>query len=79
MIQEKIIIQTLTDNYVDVVFQKFYVDENNTSTQLGQNHSKGYGNTESGRLELVELSQNVQDSILAIWGTNPTVTENTIL
>lgn len=77
MIEEKIIIQSLTENYVDIVSQKFYV-ENGTSTQLGQNHGKAYSNTINGRLELAELPQNVQDSILAMWGDSPTATENSV-
>ncbi len=78
MIEEKLTIDMLTEDSVSILKQKFYV-ENGTSTLLGQNHRKAYSNTVSGRLELVELPQNVQDSILAIWGTAPTVVENTII
>lgn len=76
MIEEKLTIDMLTENSVSILTQKFYV-ENGISTQLGQNHRKAYSNTESGRLELAELPQNVQDSILAMWGESPTVIENT--
>ena len=72
MIEEKLIIDMLTEDSVSILTQKFYV-ENGTSTQLGQNHRKAYSNTVQGRLELTELPQNVQDSILAMWGDSPKV------
>ena len=75
MIEEKLIIDMLTDSSVSILTQKYYV-ENGTYTQLGQNHRKAYSNTENGRLELAELPQNVQNSILSIWGDTPTVAES---
>ena len=78
MIEEKLTIDMLTQDSVSILKQRFYI-ENGTSTQLGQNHRKAYTNSVNGRKELVELPQNVQNSILAMWGNAPTVTENTVI
>lgn len=75
MIQEKITIDMLTENSVSILKQRFINDSGNL-VQVGENHRKAYINSISGRLELAELPQNVQDSILAIWGNAPTIVEN---
>ncbi len=76
MIEEKLTVDMLNEKSVSILKQKFYV-ENGTLTQLGENHRKTYYNTEQGRMDIVELPTNVQNSILSIWGTTPTVTVNT--
>ena len=72
-IKEEKTVDMLTNNSVSILTQKF-IDINGVKTQVGDNHRCTYVNSKIGRQYLREQeSQNVVDSVLAIWGDTPTV------
>lgn len=72
-INEEKTIDMLTINSVSVLTQKF-IEINGVKTQVGENHRCTYVNSKIGRQYLREQeSQNVVDSVFAIWGDTPTV------
>ncbi len=75
MLKEKITIEMLTQDNVSILTQSF-IDNNETIAQVGENYRTTYRNTERERTLLIVLPQNVQESILAMWGTTPTVIDN---
>lgn len=72
-IKEEKTVDMLTNNSVSILTQKF-IDINGVKTQVGDNHRCTYVNSKIGRQYLREQeSQNVVDSVFAIWGDTPTV------
>lgn len=72
-INEEKTIDMLTINSVSILTQKF-IEIDGVKTQVGENHRRAYINSKIGRQYLREQeSQNVVDSIFAIWGDTPTV------
>ena len=67
---EKYIIDRLTDKSVSVLKQKFTEE----GEQVGSNWRRGYINSERGRQKVKdELPSPQQDAILQVWGDEPTV------
>ena len=77
MIIEKLAITYLTQESVSILKQRFYVEEDGTETQLGDNHRTAYTNNEIGRNDILELPENIVNSILAMWGEVPNIVDST--
>lgn len=74
-IKEKKTVDMLTIYSVSILTQQF-VDIDGKETQVGENHRCAYVNSESGRNELQEKEpEEVVNSVMAIWGDTPTVSE----
>ena len=74
-IKEKKTVDMLTIYSVSILTQKF-VDIDGVETQVGENHRRTYVNSETGRNEVQENEpEEVVNSIMAIWGDTPTVSE----
>ena len=72
---EKIILDNLTQDSVSVRTQRYF-DDNGTLYPIGQPHRKAYVNSVRGRQEVKdELPQAQQNTIFAVWGDMPTVSE----
>ena len=74
-IQTKKTITDLTKDSVSILTQRFII-ENEIELQVGENHRCAYANSKSGRIELENEPKNVIDSVLAIWGNEPTIIES---
>lgn len=75
-IQTKKTITDLTKDSVSILTQRFIV-ENETELQVGENHRCAYVNSKSGRIDIVENEpKEVSNSVLMIWGSEPTIIEN---
>ena len=74
-IKEEKTVDLLTHDSVSVLTQKF-IEIDGAKTQVGENHRCAYVNSKIGRQYLREQeSQNVVDSVFAIWGNTPTINE----
>lgn len=74
--EEKIILDMLTQDSVSVKTQRYY-DDDGTLYPIGQPHRKAYVNSIKGREEVInELPLAQQNAIFSIWGDTPTVIEN---
>jgi len=74
--QEKIILDTLTNDSVTVKWQKHIVQDE-IEYEIGQPHAKAYVNSENGRQKVeAELPVAQRNAIFAIWGNSPTVNEH---
>lgn len=72
-INEEKTVDMLTINSVSILTQKF-IEIDGVKTQVGENYRCAYINSKIGRQYLREQeSQNVVDSVFAIWGDTPTV------
>ena len=72
---ERIIINKLTDDEVIIERQRYVVDEG-TEYTVGPPHLCWYRNSVRGRAEIASaVSGKDLDAVLAKWGPEPTVTE----
>ena len=75
--QEKIIIDMLTQDGVSIKKQKITIIDN-AEYEIGEPWRKAYINNLLGRKEIVaELDEKYVAAIFSVWGDTPTVTENT--
>jgi len=72
----KITIHRLTENFVEIDTEQ-YVEIDSLEIKLDiPKHSVTYVNSLSGRLQLHEnQNENIVNSVLAIWGDQPTIEE----
>ncbi len=75
--QEKIILESLNTNSVDVKIQNSIFHEG-MEYDIGLPHRTAYINSTRGRAELTdELPEPYRSAVLAVWGPEPTITEET--
>lgn len=75
MIEEKIILDMLTQDSVSVITQKYIIVEGEVYP-IGQPHRKAYMNTEQGRQEVIdELGEAQKNAVLAVWGDEPVIAD----
>ena len=75
-IQESKTVDMLTKESVSIRTQKFVVLDG-AKTQVGNNHRCSYSNSEQGRQNLQTAEpEPVVQAVLAIWGDEPSVTDN---
>ena len=74
-LKEKITLDMLTPDSVSVLRQQ-YLDYNGTEMQVGGNVRNAYMNSTSGRALIRNaLTDEYYNAVMAVWGTEPTVTE----
>lgn len=74
-IKEKKTVDMLTTDSVSILTQKF-IDIDGVETQVGENHRCAYANSATGRQDLQKQeTQDVVNSVFAIWGDVPTINE----
>ena len=74
-IKERKTVDMLTTDSVSILTKKF-IDVDGAETQIGENHRCAYVNSETGRNMLQENeATDVVNSVLAIWGNEPTIEE----
>ncbi len=72
-IKESKTVDMLTKDSVSILTRKTVILDG-IETQVGDNHRCSYVNSEQGRQELIQTEpENVVNSVLAIWGDKPTV------
>ena len=75
--QQKISLDNLTTNSVSVKMQNFILHET-AEYDIGLPHRTAYINSTRGRAELTdELPEPYRSAVLAVWGPEPTITEET--
>lgn len=71
----KTTLDMLTKTSVNVKTQK-YIEDGGIEYVVGEPHRKAYVNSERGRAEIAaELPEPYLSAVLAVWGENPTVSE----
>lgn len=74
-ISEKKTIDHLTTEGVSILTQRFTIVDG-IKTQVGENHRCAYSNSASGRDRLIATEPvEVAETILTVWGSEPTVEE----
>lgn len=72
---EKIIIDALTDTSVSIKTQKYVIDEGQ-EYYVGDPHRCAYANSEQGRSQIAQtLAEPYLSAVMLIWGDTPTVIE----
>ena len=72
-------VDMLTVDSVSILTQKF-IELDGVKQQVGANHRKAYQNSIEGRKELVSGEPlNIVNSVMAIWGNEPTVVEQILV
>lgn len=72
---EKFSLDMLTETSVSVKTQR-YIKDGGIEYPVGEPHRCAYVNSERGRAEIAaELPEPYLSAVLAVWGENPTVSE----
>lgn len=70
-----ILIERLAEDSVSIL-AKSYIEYQGVKYEVGDNHRKAYVNSTRGRAELAnEVAEPYLSSIMAVWGSKPTVVE----